>query len=153
MTTAPPEISNPVPHLAPLLHPQKTWKPMNEPDDHTAHSMNGHDSRAETDASKQARRKSLNALADAVEQHHRTASLAYTRIRAALQDADKLLSLCDVGRPPDVEGDMSAYDRRQLQRWMQEADAAERRAPSKLKRLARSLRQLANRIEENTDAS
>jgi len=122
---------------------------MNDASDHAAHSSNGHDPRAETDVRKEARAESLNALADTVEQHHRAASMAYARIHAALKDADALLALCDVGRPPDVEGEMSAYDRQQLQRWMQEADTAERRAPAKLKRLARSLRQVADRIEND----
>jgi len=90
-----------------------------------------------------------NALAEAIQQHHRVASVAYGHIQALLQDADEALALTDVGHPPDVEGDLSAYDRHQIRQWEQDADVAERRAPAKLKRLARSLRQVAERIEND----
>ena len=130
---------------------------MNDPSDHTKHSTNGHDPRAAgdlfgtppmADGREAARQAAREALADTVHQYGRVASVAYGSIHAALQDADRALSLCDVGPPPPIEGDVSAYDRAQLQHWQEAADDAERRAPSKLRRLARDLRRIADRIEE-----
>ena len=129
---------------------------MNDPSDHTANSDNGHDPRAagdlfgtppmddDLDDQKDARA----ALAETIHRHGRIASVAYGSIHAALRDADKTLALCDVGDPLPIGGDVSAYERAQLHHWEQAADDAERRAPGMLKRLARDLRRIADRIEE-----
>ena len=137
--------------------------------DHAANSDNGHDPRAgddlfgprpmdddtERDATgrAQARQAARAALAETIHRHHRIASVAYGSIHAALRDADKTLALWDVGHPLPVEGDVSAYERAQIRRWEQAADDAERRAPGMLKRLARDLRRIADRIEEEVGSS
>ena len=135
----------------------------NDPDDHTKHSTNGHDPRAaddlfgprpmDDDSEHQARQAAREALAETIHRHGRIASVAYGSIHAALRDADKTLALCDVGHPLPVEGDVSAYERDQIRRWEQEADVAERRAPGMLRRLARDLRRIADRIEEEVGSA
>ena len=137
-----------------------------DPDDHTAHSTNGHDERAAGDlfgprpmadgreaARQAARQRAREALADTIGRYGRVASAAYGSIHAALRDADEALSLCDVGPPPPVDGDASAYERNQVHHWEKNAITAERRAPSKLRRLARDLRRMADRIEEEIGSS
>ena len=90
----------------------------------------------------------LNDLAATVHGHGRIASVAYGSIHDALTDADRILYLCDVGDPPLVDVDVSAYERTQIRRWEQDADDAKRRSVPQLKRLAHDLRRIADRIEE-----
>jgi hypothetical protein len=124
---------------------------MNSPDDHAAHSSNGHDPRAETDAlhipadayQEQVKRK------EALDDVRRAVSRIRDTVEADLVDAlDRLVMMLDVGDPPERDA-----PRLHWIRWDGPVSLAEEQASTTRRTLARVMRSLADELDPGTEDS
>jgi len=118
---------------------------MNNPDDHAAHSPNGYDERAETDAlhipadayQEQVKRK------EALDDVRRAVSRIRDTVEADLVDAlDRLVMMLDVGDVPDQDAPRMAWIQ-----WDGPVSVAENRADDHRRTLARVMRDLADELD------
>jgi len=122
---------------------------MNNPDDHAAHSMNGHDERAEEDALEDTFRVPVDAYQEQVERKERLDDVrrVVSRIREVVtgdltESLDRLVMMLDVGDVPDQDAPRMAWIR-----WDGPVSVAENRADDHRRTLARVMRDLADELD------
>lgn len=128
---------------------------MNDESDHTANSLNGHDKRAEGDAFEDTLRVPVDAYQKQVERREALDTIRrhVSRIRDTVQldlvDAlDRLVMMLDVGGPPERDAPRPKWIR-----WDGPVSLAEERTNTTRRRIAQAMRDLADDLDPDTDAS